>query len=97
MYWAILLIGNCANLWCYKFLPMLENLVMILHIVFFVVVFIVVLVLPPTRNSAEFVFTEFLNNTGWNSDGIAWCLGLLTSAYVMVGMHDLEKLSFTQN
>jgi choline transport protein len=79
--------GSLINLYCYKLLPKLEIIVMTLHILFFVVMFTVVLVIPPSRNSADFVFTSFINNTGWSNDGVAWCIGLLTSAYVMVGMY----------
>lgn len=62
---------------------------MVLHILFFIVVFIIALVLPPERKSASFVFTTFVNETGWQSNGVAWFLGLLTSSYVMVGKFHL--------
>lgn len=58
---------------------------MVFHVLFFFVVLITTLVASPTRNSAEFVFANFENNTGWTSNGIAWSLGMVTSAYVMVG------------
>jgi len=64
---------------------MIEKLALVLHILFFFVVFIVLLVLPPERKSATFVFTTFVNQTGWKENGIAWLLGLLTSSYIMVG------------
>lgn len=85
IYWGILLVGYIANVWGYRMLPLLEKLVMILHILFFIVVFVIALVLPPERKPATFVFTTFVNETGWRSDGVAWFLGLLTSSYVMVG------------
>jgi choline transport protein len=85
IYWAILSIGYIANVWGYRVLPMIEKLAMVLHIAFFFVIFIVALVLPPERKSAAFVFTTFINRSGWKEDGIAWLLGLLTSSYVMVG------------
>jgi len=58
---------------------------MVLHILLFFVMFIVALVIPPERRSATFVFTTFINQTGWKEDGIAWLLGLLSSAFVMIG------------
>ncbi|KAK2602232.1 hypothetical protein N8I77_008782 [Diaporthe amygdali] len=97
IYWGILLVGYIANVWGYRMLPLLEKLVMILHILFFLVVFVIALVLPPERKSATFVFTTFVNETRWRSDGVAWFLGLLTSSYVMVGydaaMHLSEEMA----
>ncbi|KAF5000692.1 hypothetical protein FDECE_11155 [Fusarium decemcellulare] len=37
------------------------------------------------KNSAEHVFKDFTNLSGWESDGIAWSIGLLTSAVSFVG------------
>jgi hypothetical protein len=50
-------------------------------------IFIAMLALKPEANSAAFVFTEFRNSTGWSSDGVAWCLGMLTSCYILAGRH----------
>ena len=36
-------------------------------------------------SSAEFVFKDFTNETGW-PDGIAWLLGLLQAALGLTGM-----------
>lgn len=85
IYLAILAISFVLNLWGSRVLPLLENLIMTLHVLFFAI-FIAAIVLPPTRHSATFVFTTFVNNSGWDSDGVAWCLGMLTSSYVMIGM-----------
>lgn len=85
IYWVIVLAAFLVNAWGYRFLHMVSNVIMVLHIVFFIAMIVVVAVLPPSRNSTEFVFTEFVNLTGWENDGIAWCLGLLTSTYTMIG------------
>ncbi|KAF7553380.1 hypothetical protein G7Z17_g3650 [Cylindrodendrum hubeiense] len=37
------------------------------------------------KNSAEYVFTDFTNLSGWESPGIAWSIGLMTSAIGFVG------------
>lgn len=87
LYWAVLVVGFLVNLFAPRLLPHIENLMMALHVLFFFLIFVTILALSPTRNSAEFVFGEFQNNTGWGSDGIAWSLGMVTSAYVMVGMY----------
>jgi choline transport protein len=43
----------------------------------------VILATAPKTN-AEFVFTQFTNETGW-PDGVAWILGLLQSALSLIG------------
>ena len=35
------------------------------------------------RNSAQFVFTDFINETGWDSKGIVFILGMVTAAFSM--------------
>lgn len=87
LYWAVLVVGFLVNLYGARLLPHIENLMMALHVLLFFLIFVSILALSPTRNSAAFVFGEFQNNTGWGSDGIAWSLGMVTSAYVMVGMY----------
>lgn len=86
LYWAVLVVGFLVNLYGARLLPHIENLMMTFHVLFFFIIFVSILALSPTRNPAAFVFGEFQNNTGWESDGIAWSLGMVTSAYVMVGM-----------
>lgn len=85
IYWAIILLAYATNIWGYRVLHIVGNVMMVLHVVFFIAVLLCAAILPPTRNSASFVFTEFVNLTGWDSDGLAWCLGMLTSAYTMIG------------
>lgn len=86
LYIAVLSIAFALNIWGSRLLPILENFIMALHILFFFAMLIAVAIIPPSRHSAEFVFANFQNNTGWENDGIAWCLGLLTSAYILIGM-----------
>jgi choline transport protein len=56
----------------------------ICHVVFFFAL-IVPLILLARRSTPEFVFTELINTQGWQSDGISWCLGLLTVTYCFMG------------
>lgn len=85
IYMAILLLSFILNQWFSKILPLLETMIMSFHIIFFFAILIAAAVLPPTRNSVSFVFTEVQNLSGWENDGVAWCLGMLTSAYILVG------------
>ncbi|KEF58804.1 uncharacterized protein A1O9_03647 [Exophiala aquamarina CBS 119918] len=44
------------------------------------------------KTSAQFVFTDFSNSTGWN-DGMAWMLGLLQSALSLIGFDAVAHLT----
>lgn len=46
---------------------------------------IVVLATTPEKQSASFVFTEWVNNTGWSSGFYVFMLGLLQSQYTLSG------------
>ncbi|KAK2748147.1 hypothetical protein FQN57_001272 [Myotisia sp. PD_48] len=67
-----------------KKLPMVEGLLLILHVlgVFFIV--IPLWILAP-RHSAKFVFTEFSNGGGWSSVGTSVLVGFSSSLPSMIG------------
>jgi choline transport protein len=86
MMWAIVLLAYVQHMWAIKLLPMIEVFTGALHILMFFAIFVVMLVLG--RNaSAGFVFTGFVNETGWESDGVAWFIGLLPSVWALAGMY----------
>lgn len=72
IYIAIVLLAFILNQWASRILPMLENGIMCLHILFFLIILVAAAVIPPERNSARFVFTHYQNLTGWENDGVAW-------------------------
>ncbi len=52
-----------------------------------VAIFVVCIAVPSAqghRSSASFIFTDFVNLTGW-PDGIAWMIGLIQAQYCLVG------------
>lgn len=62
---------------------------------FGVVIISIVLLSMSDKTSAEFVFTNYDNETGW-SDGMAWILGLLQSALSLIAfdvvLHMTEEM-----
>jgi choline transport protein len=92
IYWAILILATLFNTVGIRFFPLLEKMILVLHVAFFIAIITSLVVLSP-HSSAEYVFTDFENNSGWESDGVAWCLGLLSATYVLVGYDGASHLS----
>jgi choline transport protein len=85
MYWAVTLVIVLINIFGIRIFPYIETLALILHVIFFFCILVPLVHLAP-RNSAEFVFGTFSNTGGWSSDGVSWCIGLLTSTYAFSGV-----------
>lgn len=88
LYWAVLWVALGVNIYLMKVLPHIENATAILHVGLFLAFIIAIPILVTPKSSAKFVFTTFINNSGWKSDGVSWCIGMLTSCYVLIGMQD---------
>jgi choline transport protein len=82
--WAIVAFAFAVNVWGIKLLPLIELIGGICHVAFFIALLVPLVTLAP-RSSADFVFRTLLNEGGWNSDGISWCIGLLTVTFCFVG------------
>ena len=85
LFWAVLIISTCVNVFGIKILPHLETIAGILHICLFFV-FLVPLVYLSPHPTAAAVFTDFENNSGWNNNVVSWCIGLLAVTYPFTGM-----------
>lgn len=68
-----------AHLW-----PRIQNALMVVHVLAFLVVVIVLWVMAP-RRTAKSVFTEFTNAGGWSSMGVSLMVGQITGVYSLVG------------
>lgn len=75
-----------------KRLPMVEGIVLIIHILGFFAVLIPLWVLAP-RASASDVFTTFLNFGGWSTTGLAFMVGLLSPVYTLIGADSAVHMS----
>ncbi|KAL4767879.1 amino acid/polyamine transporter I [Aspergillus nidulans var. acristatus] len=85
IYWALVALATAINIWGSRLLSLVESMSLLIHICAFVAIFTVLWVCSPDKHSAEFVFTTFLNSSGWSSDGVAWSIGMLSSCYVLTG------------
>ncbi|KAK6221794.1 amino acid permease [Colletotrichum tabaci] len=83
-YWAILLYAGVMNIWGSKLLPHANMISGVIHVAGFVAVLIVLGVMAP-KNTPSFVFTEFVNSSGWSNDGVSWLVGLISAVYPFLG------------
>ncbi|EIT76249.1 amino acid transporter [Aspergillus oryzae 100-8] len=81
---AITTFSILFNTFLAKNLPMVEGLILILHVIGLFAIIIPLWVLAP-RNNPKAVFTEFNNGGGWNSPGTATLVGLSTTITSMIG------------
>ncbi|KAF9876393.1 hypothetical protein CkaCkLH20_06336 [Colletotrichum karsti] len=83
-YWAILVYGMTMNIWGHRLLPTANIVSGVLHATGFIAILIVLGVMAP-KNTASFVFKEFTNSSGWESDGVSWLVGLISAVYPYLG------------
>lgn len=89
LYWMVILIATLVNILGIRVFPHIETAAFVCHICFFFVLLVPLVYLSP-RSTAHFVFTDFENTSGWNNNGVSWCLGLLTSAWCFVGEYSRQ-------
>ena len=83
--WAYLAIPVLCNIYARKTLKAIEIAGGVLYVCFFIITVVVLVTMAP-RSTAEFVFTEsFFGLSGWESEGIQWCIGLLSITSVLSG------------
>jgi choline transport protein len=81
--YAVLLVALFVNTILIKLLPYLEGLILVLHIAGFFGILIPLVHLAP-MSSAQFVFTDFLEASGYPT-GLNFFVGLTTSAVLFIG------------
>lgn len=96
IYVAWTLIAFVINAFMNRLLPYLNRGAFIWSISGFAIICITVLACSSgSYASADFVFTEFINTTGW-PDGISWLLGLLQGGFGITGYdavaHMIEEI-----
>jgi len=90
--WAVLLFNFAVNVYGIKMLPVIQLIGGIFHVAAFIII-TVPLILLSKRSTANFVFTAVVNDGGWKSDGVSWCIGLLTAAYCFLGFDGAIHMS----
>jgi choline transport protein len=73
-------------------LPIVEGMVLIIHVLGFFAVLIPLWVLAPRSDPSD-VFTQFLNLGGWSTNGLAFMVGLLSPIYTLIGADSAVHMS----
>ena len=81
---AMVLVLYVVNIWGASWWPKIQNGLMVLHILGFLIVIIVLWVCAP-HQSAKAVFTGFTNEGGWSTMGLSIMVGQITAIYALLG------------
>lgn len=91
LFYAIFVVALFINIFLSRLLPQFEISVFIIHIIGFFIVLIPLVYLAP-HVSASAVFMQFVNDSGWDSDGLSFFIGLSTAQLAFVGEFAKETL-----
>lgn len=80
---AVVVLIYFLNVWAANAMPMINNIFLILHVFGFLAIVGTLWVLSP-RNTAEVVFTQFVNGGGWSSMGLALMVGQISAIYACI-------------
>lgn len=89
----VLIIGLLVNIFMVKILPALDKVGLATFFVGFFVLSITVAASAPSHQSAKFVFVDIINNTGWGSKGLVWCLGQVATSGAFILIDSPSHLS----
>jgi len=81
---AVAAVAILFNTFFAKKLPLIEGIILIIHVFGFFGILIPLWALSP-RQSAQAVFTEFTNAYAWPSQGVACLVGIIGPMYSLIG------------
>jgi len=85
IYALALLLHGILNTFGVRLVALLNDVSVWWHLVGVVVIVLVLAIVPDNHQSTNFVFTEFVNNTGWSSSLYVLLIGLLLAQYTFTG------------
>lgn len=81
---AIVLVALFVNTITKPLLPVIELILLALHVVSFFALMIPLIVRAPHASAKE-VFATFYNGGGWSTDGLSFFVGLTATMFAFVG------------
>ena len=82
--WSVLAVAVFVNTVVSGLLPMIEGIILVLHVLGFIAVLITLTYLAP-HGSAASVFSQTLNGGSWPTQGISYCVGFIGNVATFVG------------
>jgi choline transport protein len=83
--YACIVLAMLFNTAVSSFLPAIEGAILIIHIVGFFAILIPVVYLAPVHNAPAEVFQLFLNEGGWQTQGLSFFLGIISTVFIFLG------------
>ncbi|KIY02245.1 uncharacterized protein Z520_02383 [Fonsecaea multimorphosa CBS 102226] len=81
---AITICVALFNIFLANHLPLVEGIILVLHVAGFVAILVPLWIMAPRTPSSE-VWTSFTDGNGWGSIGVACLVGMITNAGALVG------------
>ncbi|GAA5823962.1 hypothetical protein JCM11251_003360 [Rhodosporidiobolus azoricus] len=85
VYLGLLLVFFAINLFIVRILDAATKGFALINIASVIATIIALAACAPVKQTPKFVFTGWLNETGWSNGGLVFLLGLLQSAFTVVG------------
>lgn len=84
LFWAIFAFAVFINTLVSSVLPKFEGMILILHVLGFFAILIPLVTLGPHGDAKE-IFTVFVNNGGWSTQGLSFMVGMMGNVFAFVG------------
>jgi choline transport protein len=91
--WAILILSVFINVFVSGALPTIEVVVLIIHVIGFFGILVPLVYLTPAHNSARDIFTTFHNKGQWDTQALAFFVGLQGNALAFIGTDSVVHVS----
>ncbi|PHH62088.1 hypothetical protein CDD81_7581 [Ophiocordyceps australis] len=75
-----------VNIFAVRAIHYINSFALALHVFGFFIVIGVLAAFTKEKHNADFVFTALTNNSGWNSDFVAWSISLLPALYAYMSV-----------
>lgn len=92
LFYAALTFALVVNTYLGRFLPQIESLMLLFHVLGFFGLLIPLIYLAP-HQPAEVVFTSFQNDGGWSTTALSFFVGLITCSNSFTGEHNVWYIS----
>ena len=93
--WAVVFVAVFINTVISSLLPMLEGLILIIHVLGFFAIMIPLVYLS-SHGSSSTVFTTLVDGGGWGSRGLSFWVGIIGNVFAFLGIFSMAALKATR-